>query len=265
MSFYLIDNPPRRSQFRHPRRAPLSGVVVVHTAEGVMDTVGMDTGAENVASFISRRTDPGSYHELVDSDSHVALIPDDCEAFHVATDHHNWHSWGISAACRTVDWDPAHWWTEQTIARMGERICEFWERNGWNPVVNARWISRSDALNRVPGLVCHGTLQPRDRTDAWVLARYRGQLERMLIEAIATAARPTPPPPPAPLEDDVYFLFKLHPDAAPGEPGEWLVTPGGEKFADDSGLSASIPPARLTVVDLSKDLPRSRTFRNGHP
>ena len=266
MGYYLFDNPPRRRQGR-PRRAyngrtGPSGVVVVHTAEGVMDTVGMDTGAENVAGFISRRGDAGSYHELVDSDSHVSLLPDDWEAFHVAADGHNRHAWGISAACRTVDWDPAHWWTERTIRRMGERIAAFWQRLGLDPLVCARWISRDEALAGTPGLVCHGTLQPADRSDAWVRSGHRSALEQALVESIRRAAAP----PAVRKEDDVYYLYKLHPDAVgEGEPGEWLVTPGGEKFGDDSGLSASIPADRLVRIDLSLEPRQSATFRNGHP
>ena len=53
MGYYLIDNGSRIPQGRTPRRAKLSGMVGVHTSEGVMDSVGVDTGAENVASFIT--------------------------------------------------------------------------------------------------------------------------------------------------------------------------------------------------------------------
>ena len=43
---WLDDHPPKRSQFRDPRRERVSGVIVVHTAENVMDSIGVDTGAE---------------------------------------------------------------------------------------------------------------------------------------------------------------------------------------------------------------------------
>ena len=60
---WLDQHPPVRRQYRDPRRAAPSGVIVVHTAENVMDAVGSDTGAENVARFIQTRADPGSYHD----------------------------------------------------------------------------------------------------------------------------------------------------------------------------------------------------------
>lgn len=193
MGYYLIDHPPNSRQFYPYRRRfagviGVSGCVVVHTAEGVMDDVGVDTGAENVAHHISTRNTAGTYHELVDSDSHVMLVPDEWEAFHVGANGHNRHAWGISAACRTEDWHPDHWWTQRTISRMGERICAFWQRQGLDPVVSARWISRDEALTRRPGLVCHGTLQPTDRSDAWVRQPHREALERMLVDAIVAAA-----------------------------------------------------------------------------
>ena len=102
---YLDDHPnPNTPQQRRPRRAPLSGTVGVHTAESIMDTIGPDTGAENVAAFIASRSDYGSYHVLVDSDSVVVMAGDDAETWHIAESDNfgygmNSHSWGISAAC----------------------------------------------------------------------------------------------------------------------------------------------------------------------
>lgn len=208
--FVLLDNRTREVQCRHPRRARLSGMVGVHTAEGVMDSVGIDTGAENVASFIVGRADYGSYHEIVDSDSFVRMAPDDYETWHIGADMHNWHSWGISAACRTVDWNPDSAWTKATIATMGERICAFWMRNGFDvEALAGRWLTRDEALRHLPGLIEHGVAQPGDRSDAWATRPDRATLRQMLTDAILAAYRritgttPTPPPTTTPEDDDM--------------------------------------------------------------
>ncbi len=204
MGFYLIDRPnPYTAQCRHPRRAPLSGTVSVHTAEGALDAIAPDTGAENIAGFIGTRRDYGSYHVIVDSDSVVAIAPDDYETWNVAESDAfgqgmNSHVWGISAACRSVEWDPDTAWTQTVIRKMGAEIRAFWSRNGWNPDDPnvCRWLTRDEARRRQPGLVHHGVVQPSDRSDAWALHPRRAELDAMLIAAIRQDQ-----PPPEPEED----------------------------------------------------------------
>ena len=128
MGYYLLDHPPASPQYRDPRRERLSGVVVVHTTEGIMDNVGPDTGAENVAAFIARRSDPGSYHVLCDSDSDIDLIWDGAESFQVAVNGHNRHAWGICAATSVHLWFTDPEWDKKTIDRMGQKIYDFWEK-----------------------------------------------------------------------------------------------------------------------------------------
>jgi hypothetical protein len=113
------------------------------------------------------------------------MMPDNCEAFQVAVNGHNRHGWGICGACAATDWNPDSPWTKATITRMGQRIRAYWERKGIDPKQAARWISKDDAeARRGPGLICHGDVQPRDRTDAWVRHPRRAELNRMLIAAI---------------------------------------------------------------------------------
>lgn len=203
MGYFLVEHPnPTCPQWRTPRRAPVSGTVGVHTCEGAMDDVGIDTGAENVASYISTRPDYGSYHVIVDSDSTVDCVPDDYEAWHIAeTDAFgmgmNSHSWGVSAACRTTDWDPYEGWTKATIIRMGQAIRAFWTRNGFDPLDPniCRFLTRDEAKRRVPGLVLHGVVQPGDRSDAWRDHPQRAELEAMLIAAITGTPAPIHPTP----------------------------------------------------------------------
>ncbi len=62
MGYYLLDNPPASSQFYPSRNNGWQGGIVIHTTEGV----GGYDSAENTAAFISRRSDPGSYHVITD-------------------------------------------------------------------------------------------------------------------------------------------------------------------------------------------------------
>lgn len=167
---YLDDNPPVRSQFRDPRRDPVSGVVVLHTAESVMDTVGPDTGAENVAAWIRSRTDPGSYHDLVDADSEVALVRWECEAFHDATGS-NPHSLSVSFACSYLDWPKMTAakraaFLEHGAAAAARQARWVFDRRGI--VVPARKITRAQSDMRVPGFVYHADRDPARRKDPGV-------------------------------------------------------------------------------------------------
>ena len=186
---WLDQHPPVRSQFRDPRRDKPSGLIVVHTAENVMDSLGPDTGAEAVANYIRNRTTAGSYHDLVDSDSVVHLVRYTCEAFHDATGT-NPHSFGLSFACRTTSW-----------ATMGPaRRAGYIDRGARCAAVYARWVkaeygidipparlSRSQSEAKQPGFISHAARDPARRSDPgqefpWpmFLARFR---ELMAIPA----------------------------------------------------------------------------------
>lgn len=205
--YYLFDHPPRRSQgaprttWGYPPKP--SGVVAVHDTEGVMDDQGDDWGAENTAAYIVTRTDPGSYHEIHDGDSVIVMAPDDWMTWNVAADQANGHNWGISAACRTADWNPDAPWTRSVITSMGRSIAAFWQRNGYDVNAANRWITRDEANRRTPGLILHGTWQPGDRSDAWATHPRRADLDRMLIDAIRGTADTIPPPETSEEDDDM--------------------------------------------------------------
>lgn len=188
MGYYLYEHPPARSQFIRPRRAPISGVVVVHTTESALDRIAPDTGAENVAGFIARRTDAGSYHEIVDTDSVVRMLPDDVEAFGCATGD-NPHVWHIALAARSSELSPTDPATRQMVATAGRRIALFWERNNRSVTVARRWLTQDQARSRtMSGLINHGTLQPVDRSDAWARHPHKAGLDRLLLDAITLPA-----------------------------------------------------------------------------
>lgn len=168
MTIYLREHEPKRSQFRSPRRQKLVGVIGVHTAESVMDTVGPDTGAENVADFIRRRTDPGSYHDLVDSDSVVQLVDYDDEAYHIATHTLNRRTTGLSFACRTSDWAKMSPAKRTAFLRNGARAAARQARHHHKRtgiVVPAKRITLAEALAGKPGFLAHGDADPGRRSD----------------------------------------------------------------------------------------------------
>jgi hypothetical protein len=166
-----------------------------------MDNVGPDTGAENVASFIARRTDaPGSYHEIVDSDSYVAMMPDDYTAFGAAAPGYNSTCWHVSFACRTSDLNPEADWTRKAFVIAGARIAAFWERNGFDVGASAAWLPAPEVKTR-PGLTNHGDAQPVDRSDAFARHPQREALADLLVRAILDAVPPKPPGPENPMPE----------------------------------------------------------------
>jgi hypothetical protein len=178
----------------------MTGGVVIHTTEGV----GGDDSAENTAGFISRRSDPGSYHCIVDWDSTVYLLPDDYTAFQVAADGYNSRCWGIALACKGSELDVNDWMTNVMIDRAGKAIVEFWQRNGFNPVDSNDWIG-TGVLERA-GLCQHGEAQPWDRSDAFVGHPQQFALGLLVLDAIYRHAgsfisAPPPEPVPSPLPD----------------------------------------------------------------
>jgi N-acetyl-anhydromuramyl-L-alanine amidase AmpD len=171
MSVYLIDHPPAVRQYRSPRRASPSGVIVVHTAESFPDERPPDTGAENVAAFIARRTNYGSYHDVVDSDSVIQLVRYSDEAFHDATGS-NPHSYGVSAATQAAKWSQLRpSWVDATVRNMAAASARYarWLYAQRGIKIPARIITRAQSENRVPGFISHAKRDPDRRTDPGAL------------------------------------------------------------------------------------------------
>lgn len=167
MPVYLVENPPRIRQYRSPRRERPSGVVVVHTAESFPDEVGPDTGAENVARFIELRTNHGSYHDLVDSDSIIQMVRYSDEAFHDATGS-NPHSYGVSAATQAAKWrELGDDWVDATVRNMARATARYatWLHEHYGIVIPARRITRAESEHRKPGFISHAERDPDRRTD----------------------------------------------------------------------------------------------------
>lgn len=166
-SHFLLSHRNTRLQYGKRRRGGNrpSGVVVVHTAENITDLIGPDTGAEAVAAFIARRPNPGSYHALCDADSTIPMVPWSYETWNDTRT--NPHNVGISAAIRSADWPRLGDRGDAIVMRMAGAARDFadWLLDERGIVVPPRWISRDQALNRVPGFIGHGDIDTGRRTD----------------------------------------------------------------------------------------------------
>ena len=171
IAYFLLTHPnPNLRNYSNPRRnkAKPSGVVVLHTGENATDMVGVDSGAENVARYLSTRTTYGSYHVLVDSDSTVPVLPWEYEAYHCI--YTNNHSVGISAGIQLRHWDTMPKDRRDAILRrMAEAAADYarWLKRERGIEIPARWLTREEALAGVPGFIEHGRTDPWRRSDPW--------------------------------------------------------------------------------------------------
>lgn len=206
--YLLLDNPQTRSQYGIPRRGGTtpSGVIVVHTAENRPDLDGPDSGAENVAAWLLRRPDPGSYHSLVDSDSIVRLAPTHAETWHETTV--NRHAVGVSAACRAHEWhlipEARRVAIVRNLAAAAAEHARVIERDV-GITVPARRITRAEAVAKVPGFIGHGEIDTARRTDPgpgfdWPL----------FLTTYAELTAPKPEPTPTVHEEDEMYKDALH-------------------------------------------------------
>lgn len=164
---YLREHPnPHMRQYSARKQEP-SGVVAVHTAENTPDDVATDGGAEAVARYETVRTTPGSYHDLVDSDSAINLVRYEDAAWHDGTGT-NHHSYGVSVATTAAWWPYApKAWRDGAIEQAAQAAARYahwlYKRNGIK--IPAKRITADEARRKVPGFVSHGQLDPGRRTD----------------------------------------------------------------------------------------------------
>lgn len=156
--FYLLDYINTVPQYSIPRRGGqrFSGTIIVHTAECAMDFEGGDDSAENCANFIRTRSDYGSYHQLVDSDSRIAMAPWYAETWQDLVT--NGWAVGISAAVQANHWlslSPARRdAVYRNLAAAGADAVRYAATQGIT--VPIRRISGNEARRGVTGFCAHG-------------------------------------------------------------------------------------------------------------
>lgn len=167
--YYLVDNPnPVTAQYGWPR-SRVSGVIGIHTAENNTCFGGPDPGDTDVAGFISRRTDYGSYHTLCDADSRNPLVPPAYAAWADTTN--NAHAMSVSAAVRANDWaELGEERSRAVLLQMAYAAAELtWtavEQGLQSEVTPARRISAAEAISGSrAGFYGHGETNPGTRYD----------------------------------------------------------------------------------------------------
>lgn len=166
MPTYLQTHRPARRQFRK-RYGEVTGCIVVHTAENTPDTLGVDGGAEAVAGFIARRSDPGSYHILADSDSRLRLVPFSMAAYGDGTGS-NEFAIHVSLATTAAAWkrlSPEYRAAIVVQAAKGAVTAAKWVKRTKGIDVPARRISRAETEAGKAGFISHGERDPGRRTD----------------------------------------------------------------------------------------------------
>lgn len=226
MTPYLRTHKPARSQFRSPRRQRPTGLVVLHTAESVMDAVGPDTGAEAVAAFIRRRTDPGSYHDIADSDSNLLLVGYGDEAYQDGTGS-NPFALSISFALKAADWSRLS--SVKRAAFLHQGAVAFARQQKWlaahgYPLTPLRRVTKAQSDRGEAGFIAHGTRDPGRRTDPGADFPWTEWFDACRT----VTGQPTPMPPPLPVQEDKVYLVTRNPmpDASPNDWG----TDGTSKF-----------------------------------
>lgn len=211
--YYLLDHATKIPQCGHPRRsgATASGTIILHDAEGGTDLSGEDMGAENVANYIRTRDSYGSYHDLVDRDTHIPMAPIDYETWHSAPD--NPWSVGISVAWNKADL------ARMTIAQRRSyyvplarvvllRRAEFAKRGIKVPI--DRFLTATETRARKPGISTHSRTDPTRRSDPF------GTGSKYETEFLAVLAELAKNPNTTVQEDDMFtdsdrtLLDQLH-------------------------------------------------------
>lgn len=200
--YYLLDNRTAIPQCGKNRRnsARASGTIILHDAEGGTDLSGADTGAESVANYIKNRSSYGSYHDLVDRDTHIPMAPIDYETWHSVPD--NPWSVGICVA-----------WTKADLPRMTaaqrrsyyvplarvvlKRVADFALRGITVPT--HRMLTAAETQARKPGISTHSRTDPSRRSDPFGTdSKYEREFLAVLAEL---SSKPTTPTQEEPMAD----------------------------------------------------------------
>lgn len=180
MRYYLLDNQntnaPRRDNGKkgwyYPTRSlPILGVAV-HITAGSQDLDTVDDGsAENTARYAATTDRPVSWHRGSDSDSWLALLPDNYTGFHVQG--YNSPLLGLEISKRDISWgdEPSDWVTK--TLRQAASAVRSWHVDYGIPLRRATKDELDDAIAhykatkkvRPVGFVAHSDLDPSRRRD----------------------------------------------------------------------------------------------------
>lgn len=226
-----------------------------------MDPLPSDASAEGVARFIQRRSDVGSYHDIVDSDSGIHLVRYTCEAFHDGTGS-NPHSYGLSFACRAADWSTMSSTRRRAYIENGAKFASIyatWVKSTYNITIPSARITRPQSDRRIAGFISHAQRDPQRRTDpgqdfpwAEFLIRFR--------QLMTVPPKPPMPPTLPTVEDQMFTLFyveesKTYYSMTPWAVNELTVAEGFAIDSDSTGLTAVVIPTKAAWAKIRKNAP----------
>lgn len=200
MGYYLLDNPNPNARDRgdgryhgYPGRSRAVRLVVIHTSESVFDTEGEDTGAENVARYLSRVARAASYHAICDRDSQVALLPFGHTAF--GARNYNGNAIHIAVAGQASKWPTLS--DEERDAILDNLVPLVREALDFADLPAVR-LRDSEARGGGRGITSHAALDPSRRSDPGAEFPWDLLLQRLNGEPAPTKPAPTPKPTPKP-------------------------------------------------------------------
>lgn len=165
--YYLLDHHVSRAKERkngvgrpwYPTRAKPLQIGVIHTAENLPDFNPPDMGAENVARY-GATTERASWHDTIDSDSWIRMLPPHYTAFHVIS--YNSISRGLEIATQAAKWiDTPLGWRMAILENTARWVAECHRAHGF-PI---RLLSKADVDAGLKGFTFHSRLDPTRRTD----------------------------------------------------------------------------------------------------
>ncbi len=160
--FYLIDNPPVRSQFGS-RSGTAIDLIVVHTSEQPADVTGADGGADALAAYVQRRPSAGCYHTIADSDSVVNIVPPEFACW--GSRFVNKRALHISHSVKSANWEKLHPDYVTGMLSNSARVVAGWlDANPHIPMARIRDTAGIQS-GVATGICAHGDVDPTRRTD----------------------------------------------------------------------------------------------------
>jgi N-acetyl-anhydromuramyl-L-alanine amidase AmpD len=163
--YYLIDHDTSKVRKFYTSRKKSIQVIVLHTAENLPDTDGIDSGAENVSRYGASTDRQVSWHVTVDSDSTIRNLPDGYTAFHVQG--YNGISLGLEIATQAHRWKSTKdrtSWERKVLARTAEVVKDWAEEHS----IPLKRLSKSEVDRGIRGIVSHSALDSSRRSDPGV-------------------------------------------------------------------------------------------------
>lgn len=194
MGYYLLDHPnpnaPVRSNGKrgwyYPTRNKPITIIVIHTAENLPDIIPPDGGAEAIARYGATTSRAASWHQTVDSDTTIAMLPDSYTAFHVIG--YNSLGLGIELCTRAASWDAVPQAFRLALLNRGARAAARMAKTHGIP---RRLLTKAQVDSGAKGFISHARLDPTRRTDPGAGFPWSAFLS--MVNSIVVGTSPAPP------------------------------------------------------------------------